>query len=213
MDVGAAQGYNSLAFMKTDRIKLESLSLPPELATARLPGFGEALMHRIARYHHMLSWAVVIRSEAEGTVSERFGDDHVQFSPTSSDMEHARKGLKVLTEMMFAAGAREVYPGVHGMPSVLSSMNDISEWDRATLDPRAYNMIVSHLFGAARMGTDARSSVVGTDFQSHEVRGLFVVDSSVFPTNLGVNPQHTIMAMARHAATRVANDSETRTAR
>jgi choline dehydrogenase-like flavoprotein len=54
------------------------------------------------------------------------------------------------------------------------------------------------------MGADPRTSVVGPDFQTHEVRGLYVVDSSVFPTNLGVNPQHSIMAMSRLAATRLA---------
>jgi choline dehydrogenase-like flavoprotein len=51
------------------------------------------------------------------------------------------------------------------------------------------------------MGVDPRSSVVGPDFQTHEAAGLYVVDSSVFPTNLGVNPQHSIMAMSRLAAT------------
>ena len=34
-------------------------------------------------------------------------------------------------------------------------------------------------------------------------RGLYVVDSSVFPTNLGVNPQHTIMALATLLAERL----------
>jgi choline dehydrogenase-like flavoprotein len=71
-------------------------------------------------------------------------------------------------------------------------------------DPRHFSFISTHLFGTARMGLDPRASVVGPDFQSHEVRGLYVVDSSVFPTNLGVNPQHSIMAMSRLAATRLA---------
>jgi choline dehydrogenase-like flavoprotein len=54
------------------------------------------------------------------------------------------------------------------------------------------------------MGTDPRASVVDLGFETHEARNLYVVDSSVFPTNLGVNPQHTIMAVARLAATRIA---------
>jgi len=45
--------------------------------------------------------------------------------------------------------------------------------------------------------------VVDTRFQVFGTRGLHVVDSSVFPTNLGVNPQHTIMAMASLAADRI----------
>jgi choline dehydrogenase-like flavoprotein len=45
---------------------------------------------------------------------------------------------------------------------------------------------------------------VGTDFQVHGLRGLFVVDPSIFPTNIGVNPQHTIMAIAMLAGERIA---------
>ncbi|TSA22356.1 hypothetical protein D4R75_05125, partial [bacterium] len=32
--------------------------------------------------------------------------------------------------------------------------------------------------------------------QSHDVKGLFVIDGSVTPTSLGVNPQVTILAIA-----------------
>jgi len=44
---------------------------------------------------------------------------------------------------------------------------------------------------------------VGPDFQHHDVRRLYVADSSVFPTNLGVNPQLPIMALATVCARRV----------
>ncbi|MFM8408682.1 MAG: GMC family oxidoreductase, partial [Alphaproteobacteria bacterium] len=71
--------------------------------------------------------------------------------------------------------------------------------DRAT----AYTAAVTHLFGTCRMGADAASSVVRPDFRHHAVDGLWVADSSVFPTNLGVNPQVPIMAMATLCARRV----------
>jgi choline dehydrogenase-like flavoprotein len=57
------------------------------------------------------------------------------------------------------------------------------------------------------MGPDPRTSAVGLDFATHEAKALYVVDSSIFPTNLGVNPQHSIMALARLAATRMAADA------
>jgi choline dehydrogenase-like flavoprotein len=44
---------------------------------------------------------------------------------------------------------------------------------------------------------------VGTDFRIHGTGNLYVVDSSVFPTNLGVNPQHAIMGIAMLAARRM----------
>jgi choline dehydrogenase-like flavoprotein len=46
----------------------------------------------------------------------------------------------------------------------------------------------------------------------HDVAGLYVMDASVFPTNLGVNPQHSIMALAWVAASKLANAARSRAA-
>ncbi|MDP3274341.1 MAG: GMC family oxidoreductase [Deltaproteobacteria bacterium] len=200
LDFGSTQGFNSLELLKTHGIKLESLHLPPELAIARLPGLGAPLMDRFADYGRLAVSAVVIKSEAEGRVSERFGGDSVRFSLTKRDMERTLVGLELTTKILFAAGAREVYPGAHGMPSVLHSIDEASKWREGPTDTRAYNMVMTHLFGATRMAQRAQDGVVGTDFSVHDCKGLYVVDSGVFPTNIGVNPQHTIMALARHAA-------------
>ena len=54
----------------------------------------------------------------------------------------------------------------------------------------------AHLLGTARMGDDPRTSVVDRFHRAHDVPNLFIVDGSVFPTSLGVNPQLTIMALA-----------------
>jgi choline dehydrogenase-like flavoprotein len=203
MDFGATQGFNSTHFADSDRVKLEVASIPIEMVCARVPELGEPLMRRLSNYGHLANWAVLLRSEAEGHVTSWFGKDQVHFTPTPADMSRIRNGLRVLSEMLFLAGAREVIPNIHGLPN-LKSAADLALWDTAPTDPRAYQMVATHLFGTARMGPDPRSSVVGLDFQVHGVRGLYVVDSSILPTNLGVNPQHTIMAMARLAASRMA---------
>jgi choline dehydrogenase-like flavoprotein len=110
--------------------------------------------------------------------------------------------------MFFAAGAREVWPGVYGVPTVLTSPDQLKLVQQAPLDPRCYSFVSTHLFGAARMGPDANKTVIGTDFSTHDVDNLYVVDSSLFPTNLGVNPQHSIMGIARLAATTIAEAAE-----
>ena len=76
-----------------------------------------------------------------------------------------------------------------------------------SLRPQHLNMIASHLFGTACAGRDARRSVVDENLAVHGVAGLHVMDSSVFPTNLGVNPQHSIMAVVWVAASRLANQA------
>ena len=77
--------------------------------------------------------------------------------------------------------------------------------DEAPLDPRAYSLVMTHLFGGCRAGRDAATSVVDPTMKVHGVDGLYVMDASVFPTNTGVNPQHSIMSIATVAATRLAS--------
>nr|MCU0672000.1 GMC family oxidoreductase [Myxococcota bacterium] len=61
-------------------------------------------------------------------------------------------------------------------------------------------------------GSDPSRSVVDPMLESHAVRGLYVMDASVFPTNMGVNPQHSIMAIVWRAAEQLARRAEQRAA-
>ena len=54
------------------------------------------------------------------------------------------------------------------------------------------------------MGRSPQHSVVRPDGRLHDLDGLYVTDSSVFPTNLGVNPQHTICAVSWLCAENIA---------
>lgn len=205
MTFGASQGAESIAYRVSDRFKLETIAMQPELLAARAPGLGDELMKRLECYPHLAVWAAQVRARAEGRVARAWGGGaRVRYSMLEGDMRAVRKACSVIAQLMFEAGAREVWPGIFGLPSVLKSRDEVSLIDDGPLDSRAYGMIASHLFGAARMGRDPKTSVVGLDWQVHGLEGAYVVDSSVFPTNLGVNPQHSIMALARLAATRLA---------
>jgi choline dehydrogenase-like flavoprotein len=114
-----------------------------------------------------------------------------------------RHGVRRLAELHFAAGAIRVYPGVHGGPEALTSVDQLPLLDALPLDPRDWSLISSHLFSTCRMGRTAEDGVVGFDGAVHGVRGLWALDASVLPTNLGVNPQHTIMALAMMLAERI----------
>ena len=53
--------------------------------------------------------------------------------------------------------------------------------------------------GSCRLGRDARSSVVNEFCQTHDVKNLYICDTSVFVTSAGVNPTLTAMAIADRA--------------
>ena len=58
----------------------------------------------------------------------------------------------------------------------------------------------AHLVGAARMGSDPRTSVVDKFGRTHDISNLFVCDGSVFPTQGAANPGLTIQALAARTA-------------
>lgn len=58
----------------------------------------------------------------------------------------------------------------------------------------------AHQMGTARMGTDPASSVADPHGQLHDVTGVYIGDTSAFPTASGSNPMLTCMALARRTA-------------
>jgi cholesterol oxidase len=57
----------------------------------------------------------------------------------------------------------------------------------------------AHILGGCAMANDAAAGVVDAHCEAFGHPGLFVVDGSVVPSNLGVNPSLTITALAEHA--------------
>ena len=189
---GATQGHEVIG-LRREGLKFEALGFGPGLLAARLPGIGSELRARIHELAHWLDWGVAIRSTARGRVRRVLGRTVVQFAPTAHDIGAFRRGLVVLSELLLAAGATGLAPGIKGV-GVLHRANEVE----SAAPPRAggYLSAITHMFGTCRMGSDPARNVVRPDFAHHGVEGLYVADSSVFPTNTGVNPQVAIMAMA-----------------
>jgi choline dehydrogenase-like flavoprotein len=172
----------------------------------RVPGVGPVLMKQLADYGHLAIFGVQVRARAKGRVRRgAFGRASIAYDLTDEDVRSLKMGVKRLTQMMFAAGAREVLPGVFGLPERITKPDEIEPIFDLPDDPRRFHCIASHLFGTARMGPTPQTGVVNPALESHELAGLYVVDSSVFPTNMGVNPQHTICAVSWLAAERIAS--------
>jgi choline dehydrogenase-like flavoprotein len=200
---GGTQSYEVDEF-REQGFKMEVVGLPLELAGVRMPGIGDSFQRAMRDYPNMAVWGVQVRAEAEGTVRERSGRAGISYTPTPRDMDRFREGVKRLCELHFAAGAVRVYPGVHGGPDELTSPDQIASLDALPLDPRDWSLIAAHLFGTCRMSNDERDGVIDWHGAVHGVQRVWVVDASVFPGNLGVNPQHTIMALATLLAERMA---------
>lgn len=199
---GATQGHE-VTGLRGEGLKFETLGFGPAILAARLPGAGRDLAARVSDLAHHLDWGVAVKAEARGRVRVWRGRPVVTFRPTRHDVARFRRGLRVLGEMMLAAGADHVLPGVRGGPKRTDRLADLEALERdGPRSARAFTAAITHMFGTCAMASDPRRGVVRPDFRHHAVDGLYVADSSVFPTNTGVNPQIPIMALATLCARR-----------
>ncbi len=208
MSSGATQAYE--VPMRDRGFKLEALNLPPEMLATRLPGAGLEWQERLQNLGCYTQWAALVRMRAMGTIrpaSSLLGGPgfDARYKPLPSDIAKMREGIALLCRMMFTVGAIEVFPGIARKPQVLKCIEEVRLIEEGDVTNTDFHMMASHLFGTAVAGSDPTRSAVGPDLQSHDVPGLYVMDASVFPTNLGVNPQHSIMALVWRAAERLAN--------
>ena len=202
---GATQGHEGIG-LRQEGLKFEVLGMDIGVAMTRLPGVGQELSRHLALLPHMAEWGCAVKAQARGTVRPSLlGRPVVRYQLTDADMAKTRKGLSILAQMLLAAGAERVHLGVHGGPTEITDPRQAQAFaSEGPRDPRAYAMVLTHLFGTAAMGSDPARSVVGPDFGVHQLAQLYVADSSVFPSNTGVNPQTSILALASLCGQRLA---------
>jgi choline dehydrogenase-like flavoprotein len=206
MAFGATQSYE--VPRRAHGYKIESLSLPPELLAARLPGVGARWQQHLARLNHYAQWCSVMRMQAVGTVRRGLlGGARVRYEPTDRDVDVIKQSVALIVRMMFAAGAVEVYPGVARLPDTFTDADQADLITSTSIQRRDFHLMASHHFASARAHADPKHGVVDDRLQSHAVRDLYVMDASALPTNLGVNPQHTIMAITYRATEMLANQA------
>jgi choline dehydrogenase-like flavoprotein len=79
--------------------------------------------------------------------------------------------------------------------------------------PHRGTIASAHQMGTIRMGSSAwrhpadPRGRVRADSEGGIVRGLYVADTSTFPTAIGVNPMVTVMAMARRVSRTVLGET------
>ena len=187
---------------------MEAVPATPTLASLALPGFGAAHRALMHQYQNMGATIVLVKeidSEGSVTVNDN-GRPSISYSVGPRDMQYLKQGIKTTAEVQFAAGAKEILT-LHARTTSFKSVDEITRvLSRADWGTNEIALYSAHPLGTCRMGEDPRSSVVDSRCQAHDVKGLFVIDGSVTPTSLGVNPQITILAIAEKSAAWIAEN-------
>lgn len=203
---GATQGYQSLHFVG-EGFKLETLWTPPGLLAVRVPGFGMELKQHFAEIPYSAEWdAIISANRSLGRVVPRWRsmDPVLQWQFHPDDVQIVGRALFVLVEMFFAAGAKKVVHGVHGLPDEFHSMDDARALEGRRLLPTDFVSAANHAFSSTRMHGNPRHGVVDELGRCHGTDNLYIADTGVLPRSPSVNPMFTAMALAHRSARAIA---------
>jgi len=156
----------------------------------------------MAEYDHVVTAGVLVEDSTTGRVRARIGGRAVAtYDIDERDATAIVRGIALLAEAMFAAGARRVMVPFEGYPD-LTSGDDLPALRDARVDKRGMELFTVHMMGTAAMGADPARHVCDPFGSVFGAEALHVADASLFPSPVGVNPMETIMALATRNAER-----------
>jgi choline dehydrogenase-like flavoprotein len=145
----------------------------------------------------MASYYAMITGEGRGSIRAlpRIRDPLVRYHLTPNDRRDLADGLQKLSLALFESGAGSLYPGISRSPA-LRNRDDLGKLPYILPSGMA-DLITIHLFSSCPMGEDQSKCATDSFGRLHGLKNLYVNDASLLCTAPGVNPQGSIMAIAR----------------
>jgi len=184
-------------------VKYETTALQPVIAMAVMPWREPRdFRARMAQLKNTSAIGVLLRDRGAGRVTvDREGHPVSSYSLSEFDRRHMRRGFRGAAEILENAGAKRIYsphaklcsyePGKRGAIQTFVKDMDAAGWDNARVALFSF-----HIMGTARMGDSPKFSATNPDGEIWEVKNLYVMDGSSFPSASGVNPMISIEAIA-----------------
>ncbi len=172
-----------------------TFNAPPETLMLLLGKVGHEAKAMIQQLPYLCGCIVMVSDKGEGAVgANREGRAAISYDFADADVDRIKAGMVATARVLMAGGAKEVFGPVHG----LGVHDNVASFEAAIVSRTIHDfaLYAAHPMGSCRMGSDPATSVVGPTGEAHGLPGLYLADSSMFPTSLGVNPQLTTMALA-----------------
>jgi choline dehydrogenase-like flavoprotein len=218
---GTMQAVRSMEFGNDEpgrrRYVIESAPGHLGLLALVLPWTGSASHAALmARARHFSPLIAITRDGGEGRVRlTRAGRVRIDYRLDDLGRATARHALVAMARLARAGGAREVVAiGTpmhrHRVDGAHDEARRFGAFERslAAMDfgPHRGTIASAHQMGTLRMGASPAAHPADPDGRLRRdsrgsvIPGLYVADTSTFPTAIGVNPMITVMAMARRVS-------------
>ncbi|MBO3747432.1 GMC family oxidoreductase [Streptosporangiaceae bacterium NEAU-GS5] len=169
---------------------------------------GRAHKEAMSRLAHTALFLGIVRDQGAGRVTVDENGQAVHHYPMddAGDLDRFRTAMAALIRLHEAAGAERIRVPLTGF-APWSKGEDLESWIAAARElPIGAGGIMpssAHQMGTARIGTDPATSVARPSGELHDTGGVWIGDTSAFPTASGANPMCACMALAHRTAEQI----------
>ncbi|HLO02331.1 MAG TPA: GMC family oxidoreductase [Symbiobacteriaceae bacterium] len=188
---------------------LEHAPVHPGLGALAFPWHsGAQFTADMTRLDQAAPFIALLRDRGSGRVSlDRHGNHRVDYKVSAVDRVLLLRGQAELVRLHAAAGAEQVMT-MHSRYSTWTQGEDLEGFlgrlAGQSMAPNRLLIFSAHQMGTCRLGASPATSVADPQGAVWGVKGLWIGDSSAFPSASGVNPMLTVMSLANWIAKGIA---------
>lgn len=180
--------------------RIESIMATPGVVSTLLPFVGAELKDAMTAYPHYAAALLLVPDEPSGRITlTADGRPRISYQHLENHKARTRDALKAAARAFLAAGATQVEVPL-ARPLTLGSTVDLNKVDGLDFAPCTAPWLSAHQQGGVRMAPASRDGATDPDGQVWGTRGVYVFDSSWFPSSSSSHTMTPIIMMARYLA-------------
>jgi len=208
---GIPQAYAVTEFERLDDeehgfwgFRVEAVGGTPGIVASVLPRLGAEGKTLMRGYPHFAASLLLVPDTGNGRVTvDGRGRARIEYSMPDEQKQRYRDAVKAAARLYLAAGATRVMVPT-ARPVVITTEAELSAVDALGFEPATAPFISAHQQGTVRFATSPAGGGADPSGQVYGTRGVYVLDSSGFPTSASSHTMTPIITIARYLAQRLA---------
>lgn len=177
--------------------RIEAIAGTPGIVGSLLPELGERGEALMADYGRLAASLLLLPDAPQGRVRvEKSGRLRIDYALDDEQKARFREAVKAAARLYFAAGAKSVYVPT-SPPLTLTSEAELSKADALGFAPTSAPFLSAHQQGTVPFSPNERDGGAAPDGRVYGTKGVYVFDSSGFPSSASSHTMAPIITVSR----------------
>jgi choline dehydrogenase-like flavoprotein len=178
--------------------RIEGISGTPGIVASLLPEVGAKGKALMQEYPRLAASLLLTPDRGQGVVRvEPSGRLRIDYALDEEQRERIRKAVVAAAKVYLAAGAQEVLVP-NAPPLRLTSEADLARVTELSLAPTTAPLLSAHQMGTVRFAPNEKDGGADPDGQVYGTKGVYVFDSSGFPSSASSHTMAPILTISRY---------------